>query len=104
MNTARVYTQPPPWPPQRPDPAVWHDPTMRVALANRDITTVYRLLNRAGFSQQHIGALTGQSQPEVCLVMRGKRAIAAYELLSRIADGLGGPRGPLPLTSRTSVG
>jgi len=38
---------------------------MRAVVAVRDFTRVYRLLQKVGFSQQKIAALTGQSQPEV---------------------------------------
>jgi len=48
--------------PQWVNPALWDDPEMRAVLAARDIRTVYLLLQRAGFSQQRIAALTGQSQ------------------------------------------
>ncbi len=69
---------------------------MRVALGARDVTRVYRLLHRAGYSQQHIAALTGQSQPEVSAVIHGRR-VMAYDVLSRVADGLGIPRGYMGL-------
>jgi transcriptional regulator with XRE-family HTH domain len=66
---------------------------MRVALALRDIGTVYRLLQRYGLSQRAIAALTGQSQSEVSEVIAGRRRIVSYELFARIAGGLGIPRG-----------
>jgi hypothetical protein len=80
-----------------PDPAVWDDPPMRQALTDQDITTVYRLLSRLGYSQQHIAALTGQSQPEVSSIIHGRK-VMAYDVLARIADGLGIPRGYLGLS------
>lgn len=64
---------------------------MRRALATQDVTTIYRLLSRLGFSQQHIAALTGQSQPEVSAIIHGRK-VMAYDVLSRICDGLGAPR------------
>jgi transcriptional regulator with XRE-family HTH domain len=70
---------------------------MRRALAAQDITTVYRLLCQQGFSQQHIAALTGQSQPEVSSIIHGRK-VMAYDVLARIADGLGIPRGYLGLS------
>ena len=48
----------------------------RRALAQRDITTVYRLLNDAGVAQRRIAELTGQSQPEVCEILKGRRVMA----------------------------
>lgn len=78
------------------DPAEWERPEMRKALAARDITRVYRLLQKIGFSQQRIAALTGQSQPEVSAIIHGRK-VMAYDVLSRICDGLGAPRGYMGL-------
>lgn len=77
---------------QRPDPAMWDTLPMRQALGTQDITNVYRLLSQLGFSQQHIAALTGQSQPEVSAIIHGRK-VMAYDVLSKICDGLGAPRG-----------
>src|SRR5262249_51601754 len=78
------------------DPEEWDRPEMRTALAARDITRVYRLLQKLGFSQQKIAALAGQSQPEVSAIIHGRK-VMAYDVLSRIADGLGIPRGYMGL-------
>ena len=40
--------------------------------------------------------MTGQSQPEVSAIMHGRR-VMAYDVLVRIADGLGIPRGLMGL-------
>jgi transcriptional regulator with XRE-family HTH domain len=80
------------------DPEVWGEPVMRLALAARDITTVYRLLQKLGYSQQRIAAMTGQSQPEVSAIIHGRK-VMAYDVLSRICDGLGVPRGYMGLAS-----
>ncbi len=69
---------------------------MRAALRVRDIGGVYRLLQRAGVAQRRIAALTGQSQSDVSEILSGRQVIS-YDLLSRIADGLGVPRGYLGL-------
>lgn len=74
----------------------WDEPNMRRALADRDISAVYRLLRRVGMSQRHIAALTGQSQSEVSEILRG-RQVMAYDVLVRVADGLGIPRGYMGL-------
>jgi hypothetical protein len=42
------------------DPSVWENRAMRRALAERDITEVYRRLVAAGLNQRQIGDLTGQ--------------------------------------------
>ncbi|MGH3756122.1 MAG: helix-turn-helix domain-containing protein, partial [Pseudonocardiaceae bacterium] len=65
---------------------------MRAALDARDVGMVYRLLGRAGVSQRRIAALTGQAQSEVCEILQGRR-VRDVEVLERIADGLGVPRG-----------
>ncbi|HSV67938.1 MAG TPA: helix-turn-helix transcriptional regulator [Mycobacteriales bacterium] len=78
--------------PERPDPARWDEPDMRAVLADRDITRIYRMLQTYGYSQQHIAALTGQSQPEVSAIIHGRK-VMGYDLLERIAEGLGFPRG-----------
>lgn len=84
----------------------WQQREMRAALAARDISTVYRLLRRVGVSQRQIAAMTGQSQSEVSEILKG-RQVMAYDVLARIADGLGIPRGFMGLaydeTTATNV-
>lgn len=65
----------------------------RRALAQRDITTVYRVLTEAGVSQYQIAHLTGQLQSEVSEILKGRRVVQAYDVLVRIAEGLDVPRG-----------
>lgn len=74
----------------------WEEPELRRVLAARDISSVYRLLRRVGISQRQIAALTGQSQSEVSEILKG-RQVMAYDVLTRIADGLGVPRGYMGL-------
>ena len=86
----------------------WNEPEMKRALADRDISSVYRLLRRVGISQRHIAALTGQSQSEVSEILKG-RQVMAYDVLARISDGLGIPRGYMglaydPATATSMVG
>ncbi|GAA3805159.1 helix-turn-helix transcriptional regulator [Sphaerisporangium flaviroseum] len=76
--------------------AIWERPQMRQALAQRDIATVYLLLQRVGVSQRRIAALTGQSQSEISEILNG-RQVMAYDVLVRIADGLCVPRGYMGL-------
>jgi len=78
------------------DPALWKRTDMRSALAARDISGVFKLLQRMGVSQRHIAALTGQSQSEISEILAG-RQVVSYDVLTRIADGLGIPRGTLGL-------
>jgi transcriptional regulator with XRE-family HTH domain len=75
---------------------VWDDQEMRNALAAREVSTIYKLLRRKGVSQRQIAAMTGQSQSEVSEILKG-RQVMAYDVLVRIADGLGVPRGYMGL-------
>ncbi len=77
-------------------PEVWEESEMRQVLAARDVSSVYRLLRRIGISQRQIAALTGQSQSEVSEILKG-RQVMAYDVLARVADGLGIPRGYMGL-------
>ncbi|EFL12161.1 hypothetical protein SSMG_07832 [Streptomyces sp. AA4] len=80
-----------------PVPAdAWEQPDMREALAAREVSAVYRLLRKHGVSQRQIAAMTGQSQSEVSEILKG-RQVMAYDVLTRIADGLGVPRGYMGL-------
>lgn len=75
---------------------VWQRLDMRAALAVRDMAFVFKLLQKHGVSQRRIAALTGQSQSEISEILAGRRVVSYY-VLSRIADGLGIPRGRLGL-------
>jgi transcriptional regulator with XRE-family HTH domain len=69
---------------------------MQRALSERDIATMFRILSRHGISQRQIAALTGQSQSEISEILGGRRVLS-YDVLTRIADGLGIPRGLMGL-------
>jgi transcriptional regulator with XRE-family HTH domain len=77
---------------------------MLVALARRDIGDVFRQLQRLGLSQRNIAGRTGQGQSEVAEIMSGSRIITSYDVLLRIAHGLGIPRGLLGLAYTTAHG
>ena len=85
------------------DPKVWALPDMRHALAVHDIRTVYRLLQRFGVSQRRIANLTDQAQSEVSEIIGGRR-VRNYDVLVRIAVGLGVPRGRMGLLYEYSDG
>jgi transcriptional regulator with XRE-family HTH domain len=82
--------------PEQINPDIWDEPDMHRALAGRDVSTVYKLLKAAGVTQRQIGALTGQSQSEVSEIIKG-RQVMAYDVLERIVNGLGIPRGHMGL-------
>ncbi|MPZ67628.1 MAG: hypothetical protein GEU83_19750 [Pseudonocardiaceae bacterium] len=73
------------------DPTMFEPPEMRAALAAHDIATVYRALTERGISQHQIARRTGQSQSEVCEILRGRK-VGMYAVLVRICQGLGIPR------------
>src|SRR5262249_11694249 len=75
-----------------PDKETWQRPEMCAAVQIRNFTAIYRLLQQLGYSQQRIAALTGQSQPEVSAIIHGRK-VMAYDVIRRIVDGLGIPRG-----------
>ena len=82
-------------------PAVWETPQMRTALRHHDLKTVYGLLGRIGIGQREIARRTTQSPSEIYEVLHKGRRIQAYEVLARIADGLGIPRGYMGLAFPT---
>src|SRR5436309_9674433 len=74
----------------------------RRALAARDVSAVYRLLTESGISQRQIAHMTGQSQSEVSEIVKGRR-VMAYDVLVRIAEGLGVQRGSMGLAYDEAV-
>jgi transcriptional regulator with XRE-family HTH domain len=79
------------------DPEVFAGEVMRAALDARDVTLVYRLLYQSGVTQREIARRTGQSQSEVCDILKG-RTVRDVTVLERIADGLSIPRAWMRLT------
>ncbi|MGH4019302.1 MAG: helix-turn-helix domain-containing protein, partial [Pseudonocardiaceae bacterium] len=74
----------------------------RVALLDRDIPRVYRLLVDAGISQHQIARWTRQRQSEVHDILKG-RQVRNVDVLERICDGLGVPRGWMRLAYAEDV-
>ncbi|MGQ0779465.1 MAG: helix-turn-helix domain-containing protein, partial [Pseudonocardiales bacterium] len=70
----------------------WYErPAVHPVLATRDVGGIYRALrDDAGVSQRQIAGCTGQSQSEVCEIIAG-RHVMSYDVLVRIATGLGIP-------------
>ena len=62
-------------------PETWASPELRHALAERDMPTVYGLLNAAGVSQRRIAGLTGQQSSEISDIIKG-RPVQSYALLA----------------------
>jgi plasmid maintenance system antidote protein VapI len=74
------------------DRRAWQSPTLRKALAEHDLATVFRVLRRYGVSQRKLAAITDQSQSEISEIVGGRR-VRSYDVLARIAEGFGIPRG-----------
>jgi transcriptional regulator with XRE-family HTH domain len=75
---------------------LWDNPLMREALAARDVAAVFRRLQAAGVSQRRIAAAVGVNQSEISEILAGRR-VKSVDVLERVADGLGVPRGWLGL-------
>jgi hypothetical protein len=74
-----------------PPPDVnWFRPQMLAAVVARDFATIYRQLQKIGFTQQRIGEHTKQSQPEVSAIIHGRKVLDYY-LIKRIISRLGIP-------------
>jgi transcriptional regulator with XRE-family HTH domain len=74
------------------------DLRLRASLAAQDVQALFRWLQARGWSQLQIGMATGQSQPEVSAILKG-RQVQAHALLLRIAHGLGIRPGYMRLSS-----
>ncbi|MCE6993508.1 hypothetical protein LZG04_01600 [Saccharothrix sp. S26] len=97
VRPSHARPDPPPNQLNGPDlPDVWEHHEMRVALAMRDITTVYRVLTRHGVPSHRISALTGQPPHDVDRVLSGAK-VESYDTLTDIAKGLGVPLGYMGL-------
>ena len=75
----------------RIDPRLCDSPEVRSILAERDIGGLFRAVKATGISYRRIAALVGMSQSEVSEIISGRRVLA-YNVLVRIAEGLGIPR------------
>jgi transcriptional regulator with XRE-family HTH domain len=85
-----------------PKDPFWTQPRTVAAMADRDIAGLYRLLQRRGVSQRRLAVFTEQSQSEISEILGGRR-VASYEVLVRICDGLGIPRGAMGLAHTTDT-
>ena len=69
---------------------------VREACAARDISTIFGFLVDSGMSQRELAVLVKMNQSEIVEILKG-RQVQAYDMLVRIADGLGIPRGLMGL-------
>jgi hypothetical protein len=70
-----------------PSEQFWLDPHIRPALANRDFQAIYRHLQKHGYPQRRIGALTRQHQSIVSTVIGG-HTMTLDDVMRRAAVGL----------------
>ncbi|WP_199742991.1 tetratricopeptide repeat protein [Nocardia stercoris] len=71
----------------------WERERMRRALAERDFRRVFQLLASVGVSQRRIGRLTGLSSSDLYEILHRDRVLSDINVLLRVVDGLGIPRG-----------
>ncbi|MFC4148603.1 hypothetical protein ACFO0M_20310 [Micromonospora mangrovi] len=71
---------------------VWEGRPIRDFLERRDVAATFRFLHARGVSYGTIAALVGVSANRAAEITKGKRQVTAYDVLERIAVGLGVPR------------
>jgi len=90
------------WNSSRPEQHWWQDGTLdsrpiHEILAARDIGAVFRFLGARGWSRAALAAATGLAETRIRQIRAGTQHVESYEVLQRIADGLGVPRGLMGL-------
>ncbi|WP_018790531.1 hypothetical protein [Salinispora arenicola] len=71
---------------------VWEGRPIREFLERRDVAATFRFLHARGVSYGTIAALVGVSPNRAAEITKGARQVTAYDVLERIAVGLGVPR------------
>ncbi len=77
-------------------------PAVREACRSRDIGAIFRLLLDGGMTQRELAVLVKMNQSEVSAIVAGRRVVV-YDVLIRVADGLGIPRGMMGLAMTVEV-
>ncbi|MEV1332716.1 hypothetical protein AB0J20_24450 [Micromonospora costi] len=75
----------------------WEERPIREFLEQRDVAAVFRFLHARGVSYGAIAALVGVSANRAAEIAKGTRQVTAYEVLERVALGLGIPRAAMGL-------
>ncbi|RKF28254.1 hypothetical protein [Micromonospora globbae] len=75
----------------------WEGRPIREFLERRDVAAIFRFLHARGVSYGAIAALVGVSANRAAEIAKGARQVTAYEVLERIALGLGIPRAAMGL-------
>ncbi|MBB5835993.1 hypothetical protein [Kribbella italica] len=76
---------------------------MATYLAGQDVGALFRFLRSRGFSRSVISSKTGLAETRVRSIANGTQMVESYQVLVRIADGLGLDRGLLGVGSRPSL-
>jgi transcriptional regulator with XRE-family HTH domain len=71
-------------------------PEMYRACVSRDITALFRAVVAGGMRHRELAELVGMGQSEISEILAGRR-VSSYEVLLRVADGLGIKRGIMGL-------
>ncbi|OKI50968.1 helix-turn-helix domain-containing protein [Micromonospora sp. CB01531] len=82
---------------RRHDESWWRQATFEghpvaSALRDHDISLLFRFLRSQGYSRSHLAGCTGLAETRVRAISNGSQQVTAYEVLERIAEGLGIPR------------
>jgi transcriptional regulator with XRE-family HTH domain len=71
-------------------------PELILACAKRDASAIFRILNKNGIPQRELAERVGMTQSEVSEILKGRK-VMSYDVLVRIAEGLGIRRGMMGL-------
>ena len=77
--------------------AALHGRPVREILSERDMGALFQFLKTRGWSRAAIASATGLTETRVRAIHQGKQQVASYDVLERIAAGLGIDRGLLGL-------
>jgi transcriptional regulator with XRE-family HTH domain len=82
---------------ERHDESWWRQATFEgksvaAALRARDMSLLFRFLRSRGYSRSRLAGCTGLAETRVRAISNGTQQVTAYEVLERIAEGLGIPR------------
>ncbi|GAA4609268.1 tetratricopeptide (TPR) repeat protein [Actinoplanes octamycinicus] len=81
----------------------WEGRPIREFLERRDVTAIFRFLHARGVSYASIGGLVGISPNRAAEIAKNIRQVTAYEVLDRVAEGLGIPRAVMGLGYETGA-
>jgi transcriptional regulator with XRE-family HTH domain len=75
------------------DRAFWRQEAVVLAVADRDVAQLFRLVQKqTGATQTRLGELVGLSQAQVSEILSGGRKVSSLDVAARIVTGLSMPR------------